>query len=181
MAREKKAKTDNQKNPVGVDMAKLTEGINLVFSGAVKMLEAMAYTVPVDGSFTVNSITDSSSAIDTVSTENCIDSDKPKTDAIVDKPPQEPPPETKAETKAEQEKTPQEEQKNESQESKGNTEKSAVSVTPNDITRIIVRKIKQNKENNDKILMILKAYGVEKVSDLKPEKYEAFVTDLAAL
>ena len=181
MAREKKAKTDNQKNPVGVDMAKLTEGINLVFSGAVKMLEAMAYTVPVDGSFTVNSITDSSSAIDTVSTENCIDSDKPKTDAIVDKPPQEPPPETKAETKAEQEKTPQEEQKNEPQESEGKSEKAAVSVTPNDITRIIVRKIKQNKENNDKILMILKAYGVEKVSDLKPEKYEAFVTDLAAL
>ena len=181
MAREKKAKTDNQKNPVGVDMAKLTEGISLVFSGAVKMLEAMAYTVPVDGSFTVNSITDSSSAIDTVSAENHIDSDKPKTDAIVDNQPQGQPQEPPPETKAEQKKTPQEEQKNEPQESKGNTEKSAVSVTPNDITRIIVRKIKQNKENNDKILMILKAYGVEKVSNLKPEKYEAFVTDLAAL
>ena len=181
MAREKKAKTDNQKNPVGVDMAKLTEGINLVFSGAVKMLEAMAYTVPVDGSFTVNSITDSSSAIDTVSAENHIDSDKPKTDVIVDKLPQEQQQESQAETKVEHEKTPQEEQKNEPQESKEKSEKAAVSVTPNDITRIIVRKIKQNKENNDKILMILKAYGVEKVSNLKPEKYEAFVTDLAAL
>ena len=185
MAREKKAKNDNQQNPVSIDMAKLTEGIHLVFSGAVKMLEAMAYTVPVDGRFTVNSITDSSSAIDTVSAVNHIDSDKPKTDAIVDNQPQgqpqEPPPETKAETKAEQKKTPQEEQKNEPQESEGKSEKAAVSVTPNDITRIIVRKIKQNKENNDKILMILKAYGVEKVSDLKPEKYEAFVTDLAAL
>ena len=181
MARENKTKNDNQHNPVSVDMAKLTEGISLVFSGAVKMLEAMAYTVPVDSSFTANSITDDSSAIDSVSTENCIDSDEPKTDAIVDNQPQgqhqEPPPETKVE----QEKTPQEEQKNEPQESKGNTEKSAVSVTPNDITRIIVRKIKQNKENNEKILMILKTYGVEKVSDLKPEKYEAFVTDLAAL
>lgn len=181
MAREKKAKASDQQKPVSVDMAKLTEGISLVFSGAVKMLEAMAYTVPVDGSFTVNSITDSSSAIDTVSAVNHIDSDKPKTDAIVDNQPQgqhqEPPPETKVE----QEKTPQEEQKNEPQESEGKSEKAAVSVTPNDITRIIVRKIKQNKENNDKILMILKAYGVEKVSDLKPEKYEAFVTDLAAL
>ena len=185
MAREKKAKTDIQTKTVSVDMAKLTEGISLVFSGAVKMLEAMAYTVPVDSSFTANSITDSASAIDTVSVENCIESDETKTDMTVDKLPQgqqqelphEPPPETKAE----QEKTPQEEQKNEPQESKGNTEKSAVSVTPNDITRIIVRKIKQNKENNEKILMILKTYGVEKVSDLKPEKYEAFVTDLAAL
>ena len=177
MAREKKAKTDIQTKTVSVDMAKLTEGISLVFSGAVKMLEAMAYTVPVDSSFTANSITDDSSAIDSVSAENHIASDEPKTDAIVDKLPQELP----TETKAEQKKTPQEEQKNEPQESKGNTEKSAVSVTPNDITRIIVRKIKQNKENNEKILMILKTYGVEKVSDLKPEKYEAFVTDLAAL
>ena len=181
MAREKKAKTDNQQNPVSVDMAKLTEGISLVFSGAVKMLEAMAYTVPVDGSFTVNSITDSSSAIDTVSAENHIDSDKPKTDVIVDNQPQGQPQEPPPETKAEQEKTPQEEQKNEPQESKEKSEKAAVSVTPNDITRIIVRKIKQNKENNEKSLMILKAYGVEKVSNLKPEKYEAFVTDLAAL
>ena len=172
MAREKKAKASDQQKPVGVDMAKLTEGISLVFSGAVKMLEAMAYTVPVDSSFTANSITDSSSAI-------------AKTDMTVDKPPQgqqqELPHEQPPETKAEQEKTPQEEQKNEPQESEGKSEKAAVSVTPNDITRIIVRKIKQNKENNDKILMILKAYGVEKVSDLKPEKYEAFVTDLAAL
>ena len=189
MAREKKAKTDIQTKTVSVDMAKLTEGISLVFSGAVKMLEAMAYTVPVDSSFTANSITDSSSAIDTVSVENCIDSDEPKTDMTVDKLPQgqqqelphEQPPETKAETKAEQEKTPQEEQKNEPQESKEKAEKAAVSVTPNDITRIIVRKIKQNKENNEKILMILKTYGVERVSDLKPEQYEAFVTDLAAL
>ena len=181
MAREKKAKTDNQQNPVSVDMAKLTEGISLVFSGAVKMLEAMAYTVPVDGSFTVNSITDSSSAIDTVSVENCIDSDEPKTDMTVDKPPQGQQQELPPETKVEQEKTPQEEQKNEPQESKEKSEKAAVSVTPNDITRIIVRKIKQNKENNEKILMILKTYGVEKVSDLKHEKYEAFVTDLAAL
>lgn len=177
MARENKTKNDNQHNPVSVDMAKLTEGISLVFSGAVKMLEAMAYTVPVDSSFTANSITDDSSAIDSVSAENHIASDEPKTDMTVDKLPQEPP----TETKTEQEKTPQEEQKNQPQESKVETEKAAVSVTPNDITRIIVRKIKQNKENNDKILMILKTYGVEKVSGLKPEKYEAFVTDLAAL
>ena len=181
MAREKKAKTDNQQNPVSVDMAKLTEGIHLVFSGAVKMLEAMAYTVPVDGSFTVNSITDMYYAVDSVSTENCIGSDKPKTGAIVDNQPQGQQQESQAETKVEHEKTPQEEQKNEPQESKEKAEKAAVSVTPNDITRIIVRKIKQNKENNEKILMILKTYGVEKVSDLKPEKYEAFVTDLAAL
>ena len=47
MAREKKTKASEQENTVSVDMAKLTEGINLVFSGAVKMLEAMG-TVDVN-------------------------------------------------------------------------------------------------------------------------------------
>lgn len=42
MAREKKTKAnEQQENTVSVDMAKLTEGINLVFSGAVKMFEAV--------------------------------------------------------------------------------------------------------------------------------------------
>ena len=54
-------------------------------------------------------------------------------------------------------------------------------ITTDDITRIIVRKIKHNKDNNEKIGQVLKIYGVEKVNDLMPEQYEAFVTDLAAL
>ena len=41
MAREKKAKASEQQKPFSVDMAKLTEGISLVFSGAIKMLEAV--------------------------------------------------------------------------------------------------------------------------------------------
>ena len=42
MAREKKTKaSEQQEDTVSVDMAKLTEGISLVFSGAVKMLEAV--------------------------------------------------------------------------------------------------------------------------------------------
>ncbi|MBQ8133878.1 MAG: hypothetical protein IJ192_05685, partial [Clostridia bacterium] len=47
MAREKKTKASEQENTVSVDMAKLTEGINLVFSGAVKMLEAMGTAIDV--------------------------------------------------------------------------------------------------------------------------------------
>ena len=54
-------------------------------------------------------------------------------------------------------------------------------ITTDDITKIIVRKIKQNKANNERIGLVLKTYGVERVSDLKPEQYEAFITDLAAL
>ena len=55
------------------------------------------------------------------------------------------------------------------------------SITADDITKIIVKKIKQNRSNNQRIGQLLKTYGVERVSDLPETKYEAFVTDLAAL
>ena len=56
---------------------------------------------------------------------------------------------------------------------------SAVSI--DDITKIIVQKIKQNRKNNEKIGSILKTYGVSKVGDLPTSKYEAFLTDLSAI
>ena len=56
---------------------------------------------------------------------------------------------------------------------------SAVSI--DDITKIIVQKIKQNRSNNAKIGSILKTYGVAKVGDLPASKYEAFLTDLSAI
>ena len=62
------------------------------------------------------------------------------------------------------------------------TEEAPVStISQDDITKIIVQKIKQNRSNNEKIGAILKTYGVSKVSDLPAAKYEAFVTDLSAI
>ena len=55
------------------------------------------------------------------------------------------------------------------------------SVTIDDITKIIVQKIKKDRSNNEKIGQTLKTYGVVKISDLDPGKYEAFLTDIAAL
>ena len=54
-------------------------------------------------------------------------------------------------------------------------------VTQDDITKIIVRKIKQDRTNNEKIGSILKTYGVSKVSDLPAVKYEAFLTDISQI
>ena len=53
--------------------------------------------------------------------------------------------------------------------------------TQDDITKIIVRKIKQDRSNNEKIGVILKTYGVSKVSDLPAAKYEAFLTDISQI
>ena len=155
MAREKKTKASEQENTVSVDMAKLAEGINLVFSGAVKMLEAMG---TVDVNLALNAV-NIPAVVDTGGEPNVEETDK-ATDSIQ--------PQEKTEGKSQEEK-PQK------------PEKTARPITTDDITRIIVRKIKQNKDNNEKIGQVLKTYGVERVSDLKPEQYEAFVTDLAAL
>ena len=154
MAREKKTKaSEQQENTVSVDMAKLTEGISLVFSGAVKMLEAVRR---VDVGLVLN----------TVNVPVVVDTGEELTIEEAVPVPDEP-----------QEKTEEKTQEEKSQKP-GNI---ARSIITDDITRIIVRKIKQNKDNSEKIGQVLKTYGVERVSDLKPEQYEAFVTDLAAL
>ena len=56
---------------------------------------------------------------------------------------------------------------------------SAISL--DDVTKVIVQKIKQDRGNNGKIGQILKTYGAAKVGELDPKKYEAFLTDVAAL
>lgn len=61
------------------------------------------------------------------------------------------------------------------------TEKPMPSVTIDDITKVIVAKIKKKRDNNARIGSLLKTYGVDKVSGLPPEKYEAFLTDISEL
>lgn len=60
-------------------------------------------------------------------------------------------------------------------------EQPAPSVTVDDITKVIVAKIKQKRSNNEAIGKLLKAYGAAKVSELDPAKYEAFLTDISQL
>ena len=57
----------------------------------------------------------------------------------------------------------------------------APSVTIDDITKVIVAKIKKKRDNNARIGALLTSYGVEKVSSLPPEKYEAFLTDISEI
>ena len=66
-------------------------------------------------------------------------------------------------------------------EAQSETSEPTNTVSLDDITKIIVQKIKQNRKNNEKIGSILKTYGVAKVGDLPASKYEAFLTDLSAI
>ena len=54
-------------------------------------------------------------------------------------------------------------------------------VTVDDITKVIVAKIKQKRSNNELIGKLLTSYNVGKVSELKPSQYEAFLTDISQI
>lgn len=58
----------------------------------------------------------------------------------------------------------------------------AISITPDDITKVIVAKIKQDRKNSAKIKKMLKEkYRADKVSELKSKYYEAFLTDISGM
>ena len=54
-------------------------------------------------------------------------------------------------------------------------------LTVDDITKVIVAKIKQKRSNNELIGKLLTSYNVGKVSELKPSQYEAFLTDISQI
>lgn len=58
---------------------------------------------------------------------------------------------------------------------------SAVTITKDEITAVIVAKIKKRRDNNEKIGQLLKTYGVAQLSDLPAEKYEAFLADVSQI
>ena len=180
MAREKKTKTSDPQKPVSVDVSKLTQGISLVFTGAVKMLEAIESANVSIALNPVNTSVLSETGRETITekTDDTTGEHNAATGGAADEPvtvhvPQKKP---TADANAGQKKT--DKMPEEKPQKSGST---ARPITTDDITKIIVRKIKQNKANNERSGLVLKTYGVERVSDLKPEQYEAFITDLAAL
>ena len=60
-------------------------------------------------------------------------------------------------------------------------EQPAVTISKDDITSVIVAKIKQKRSNNEKIGQLLKTYGVGQLSELPASKYEAFLADISQL
>ena len=179
MAREKKTKTSDPQKPVSVDVSKLTQGISLVFTGVVKMLEALeSANVSIALNPVASLLNDTGRETITEKTDDTTGEHNAATGGAADEPvtvhvPQKKP---TADANAGQKKT--DKMPEEKPQKSGSTIRP---ITTDDITKIIVRKIKQNKANNERIGLVLKTYGVERVSDLKPEQYEAFITDLAAL
>ena len=177
---------------ITVKYSTLVEGIGMVFTGVAKMLSALdastAHLVAEAGDalreqretekqVTVTEKCDAA-AVNTSEVEPSGEASSEETIAAVkpvedDTPPwEEPAPETVAEQ-------PKVEKCSEETAEPKTSEKTAI--TQDDITKIIVRKLKQNRANNTKIGAILKAHGVARVSDLPESKYEAFLTDLSQI
>lgn len=64
---------------------------------------------------------------------------------------------------------------------KAKPEQPAVTISKDEITAVIVAKIKQKRSNNEKIGQLLKTYGVGQLSELPASKYEAFLADISQL
>ena len=61
------------------------------------------------------------------------------------------------------------------------TEPAPTKFTRDDITGVIVAKLKADRGNNEAIQKLLAANGVSKVSELQPDQFEAFMTALAQI
>lgn len=151
---------------VTVSMKKLIAGVGTMFAGVLQMLEALEPQAAKQLMDRVvqDAETDQAAANDTVSV-------KEDTDPVN---------ETEATAK-------QAEAEEQSAPVKGEVQDPAPAsdqtqtVTVDDITKIIVRKVKQDRTNNEKIGSILRTYGVARVSELPTAKYEAFLTDISQL
>lgn len=154
-----------EKKEVTVSWSKLTDGVGLVFAGVISMLEALDAGTARD---IMNCISqgekkegEANDAEDTGA--GAVDGDTGADVAPVA--------DTAGAVEAERN----------AAKGEPKAEPATSSVTQDDITKIIVQKLKKDRSNNEKIGAILKTYGVAKVSELPAEKYEAFLTDLSQL
>ena len=161
-----------EKKEVTVSWHKMTDGIGLVFAGVLSMLEALDAGTARDIMNFVNQggvgkkEGEANDAEDTGA--GTVDGDAGADDApVADTAP------------AVAEETDTSDPQAETASTK--EQKTTPSVTQDDITKIIVQKLKKDRSNNEKIGAILGTYGVAKVSELPAEKYEAFLTDLSQL
>ena len=141
-----------QKEPVTVSMKQLTQGVSTVFAGVLQILESVQPGVVMELVAPIIHEERDENASQEAGTAG-IPSD-PVSSAANGGAGHDAPDAVKTETPA---------------------------VTIDDITKVIVAKIKQKRSNNEAIGKLLATYKVQKVSELKPEQYEAFLTDISQI
>ena len=178
-AKKKNAETMESAAPsvIAVDARKLSQGLKMTFEGMAMVFDSIG----VDAGVTAVKTDDAKTA----TPADPIDPADPAAEKVC----------SSAETVSEEHNTaPAAEEQNPATEAENvdtaegtaaeaqpDASEATSTVSLDDITKIIVQKIKQNRSNNEKIGSILKTYGVAKVGELPVSKYEAFLTDLSAI
>ena len=157
-------------NVISVDARKLSLGLKMTFEGMAMVFDSLGVDAPT---MKVEDVKVASAPAGTAEDKACGVEETVSEEHNTAPAAEEQNPATEAKTEDGADATVAEEQLDASEPT------SAVSI--DDITKIIVQKIKQNRKNNEKIGSILKTYGVAKVGDLPASKYEAFLTDLSAI
>lgn len=188
MTEIKNMSTDSGNEPITVETAKVIQGMSLVFCGALTMLEALHPHVSLAPSAILDLVTGNVEGLEKAAAERRAAADKEvkhdtenaeAAEGTVDAPDAVP-----AEPVVSDDKHMQADDVGDTHVSQAeNPQKAepATTVTADDITKVIVRKIKQDRSNNEKVAAVLKTYGVAKVSELPKDKYEAFLTDISQL
>ena len=184
----------DQQEPVTVETAKVIQGMSLVFAGAVTMLEALHPHVSLAPSAILDLVTGNVTGLEEAAAarramkveKEAAANDAEETGGSVD-----PAPAVSAAAPVDD--SPVDESSvnspvNNSDARTVNSEpaadplaQSAPGITVDDVARIVVQKVKANPGTNEKIRALVKAHGAERVTGLKPEVLEAFLTDLSQL
>ena len=150
--------------PVPVDAKKLIDGLGTIFGGVIQLLAAMEPNMAKElADMAINGVP-KEKAPETFNPddfEEIISADDLPWDTEPEKaaPPKEQPKKKAAAKKQEQ----------------------PAALTADDLIKVVTGKIRQDRSNKEKVLALLKSYGASKISDVPPDKYEAFLTDLSQI
>ena len=155
--------------PIPVDVKKLIDGLGTIFGGVIQLLAAMEPGMAKElADMAINGVP-KEKAPETFNPddfEEIITADDTPFDTVPEQDntavaePEPAPPKKKAAPKKKPEQT---------------------ELSPDDLIRVVTQKIKKDRSNKEKVLALLKSYGAAKVSDIPPDKYEAFLTDVSQL
>lgn len=151
--------------PIPVDTKKLIDGLGTIFGGVIQLLAAMEPGMAKElADMAINSAPKEGlpENLNLDDFEEIIEADNLpwNTEPTETKEPGSEPPKKKEAAKKKPEQT---------------------ALTTDDLIRVVTQKIKKDRSNKEKVLLLLKSYGAAKVSDVPADRYESFLTDLSQL
>ena len=150
--------------PISVDSKKLIDGIGTIFGGVIQLLNSMEPGMAQQlADMAINGVPKETAP------EEINPDDFEEIIAADDLP---------WDTEPEQAEPPKEQPKKKTAAKK---QEQPAELIADDLIRVVTQKIKKDRGNKEKVLSLLKSYGAAKVSDVPPDKYEAFLTDLSQL